>query len=264
MRIALVLRGIHYLENYQHPFGYPRYTIDYHDTLPSIQQNLIQPFEAEGHTVDIFILSYHSKYEAELLQTLKPVQSHFTYYEEVPRGRAQEEKVYPLMLDYHIKAIDMVQASDTPYDCTIITRIDLYYYQKITEVGLDFSCINYPFFHMGGPQKTLFGSEDNFVLIPASKFQVFKEACQHLKTNLYDPHRKIWHTTHNVGEYLINNKGETIKYLFGEKGDGAFDYPMYKFGRQIFGGIKEYTVEEILKVPMNSVGERKGVYFRRE
>ena len=59
-------------------------------------------------------------------------------------------------------------------------------------------------------------------------------------------------TLHQIGKFLLDS-GETVQYLFGEKGDGAYDYPIYKFGRHIFGNAKQYTIEDILKIPMNRI-----------
>ena len=257
MRIALILRGIHYLENYQHRYGIPTYTIDFHDTLPSIQENIINAFELQGHMVDVFLLSYHSKFESELIDILKPKRYHFTEYKPIPLGKAQEDIGYPLMLDYHINAIDMIEEyevkNNIQYDNLLITRFDLYYYKKITEIELDHTCINYPFMHMAGPHRNILSSEDNLIYFPRNKATMIKEALIYLKNNLYEARRHIWYNTHNLGEYLLN-KGETIKYLFVEKGDGAHDYPIYKFGRHIFGNVRDFnSVGENIAVPMNRI-----------
>jgi hypothetical protein len=256
MRIALILRGIHYLEDYEHKYGIPKYTIDFHDTLPSIQENVIKAFESQGHIIDVFLLSYHSKFENELIETLKPKNYHFTNYRRIALGLDQQDIGYHLILDYHINGINMVeeyeQQNNIKYDTILITRFDLYYYKKVTDINLDHSCINYPFMHMAGPQRNILSSEDNFIYFPRDKIIIIKDALLYLKKNFYEARRHIWYNTHNLGEYLLS-KGETIKYLYGEKGDGAYDYPIYKFGRHIFGNVKEYTIEDNIAVPMNRI-----------
>lgn len=256
MRIALILRGISYLENYEHKYGIPKFTIDYHDTLPSIQQNIINDLREKGHIVDIYLLSYHSKYEEELINILNPVKTSFTDYKAIPLGAAQEQIGCPMLFDYHLKGIEMYleyeQQNNLNYDTILITRFDLYYYKKITEIDLDHTCINYPFWHIAGPNKNIFSSEDNLIYFPRNKTEIIYNSINYLKNNLYESRRKILYSTHSLGEYLLK-QGERIKYLFGEKGDGAYDYPIYKFGRHIFGNVKEYMLDDIIKTEMNRI-----------
>ena len=253
MHIAVCLRGISYLQNYYHKYGLPPYTIDFRDTSDSILKNIIDPLRNQGHEVDVYLYTYHSAYEHELEITYQPVKTIYKDYQPIPLRIAQTQIGEPMLVDHHIDCIDMIQ--DKKYDHVIITRFDLYFYKNILEVGIDWNTFNYSFVHMArSPQGIIFSSEDNFVCYPYSKNKIFKECLLRMKQDKQ--------STHLSGKYLIDS-GERVKYLFGEKGEGAYDYPFYKFGRHIFGEVKEYHLEHILTIPMNRLDSQapNGLYF---
>lgn len=252
MRIAICLRGISFLENYYHKYGIPPYTIDYRDTCDSFLNNVLHPLKNQGHEVDVYLYTYHHSHESHMESIYQPIRSIYKDYQPIPLGIAQTQIGEPMLIDHHLNCIEMIQ--DKEYDHVIITRFDLYFYQNILDIGIDWDTFNFPFMHLArSPQGTIFSSEDNFVMYPYSKTTVFKECLKQMK--------KDKQSTHLSGKYLINS-GEKVKYLFGEKGDGAYDYPFYKFGRHIFGVVKEYTIEDILKIPMNRFDHSPiGLYF---
>jgi len=247
MRIAVCLRGISYLENYQHKYGLPPYTIDFRDTSESILTNLIQPLRDDGYDVDVFFETYHHVHEEELRRTYNPVKEHFKDYQAIPIGISQTLIGEPMLIDQHLECIKLIETYEKDnnllYDQILITRFDLYFYKKITTVGLDFYTFNYSFMHLArSPNGTIFSSEDNFIFYPRAKNNKLIACFNQMKID--------GHSTHLSGKYLVDSV-ETVKYLFGEKGDGAYDYPFYKFGRHIFGNVKEYELNDILNIPMN-------------
>ncbi len=251
MKFALVLRGISYLENYEHKYGIPKYTIDFRDTSESIYNNIINPLRELGHEVDIFFNTYHNDFENELMDIYKPKGTLFKNYTPIPLGLAQTIIGEPMLIDHHLECIQLYENYEKDngfkYDNIIITRFDLYYYKKFTEVGIDTDVFNYTFWHIARPPNapTIFSSEDNFVCYPRNKTELFKTCLYEMK------HDK--QSTHLSGKYLLQ-KGEKIKYLFGEKGDGAYDYPFYKFGRHLYGAVKEFNnIEDSLRIPMNRI-----------
>ena len=72
MKISIILRGISYLENYLHKYNLNLYTIDFRDTFSSFEKNIIEQYLKKGYEVDIFILTYNSKYNKELLELYNP------------------------------------------------------------------------------------------------------------------------------------------------------------------------------------------------
>lgn len=244
------------MENYRHKYGLPPFTIDFRDTAPSFLNKVVKPLQANGHKVDLFLFTYPHDNTSEMKNLYQPVHIHWKNYEEIPLGIAQTLIGEPMLVDQHLECIDGVEAYEKKeeilYDQIIITRFDLYYYQSILDAGIDWDKPNYPFVHFArSPTGTIFSSEDNFICYPRSKNDLFKECLMAMK--------KDKHSTHLSGKYFID-RGETVKYLFGQKGDGAYDYPFYKFGRHLFGAVKEYTLEDILRIPMNRVGSSTHLY----
>ena len=249
MKIALILKGLTYHEKYPHRYGIPLYTIDFRDTCNSVKTNIIEPYIKAGHEIDIFILTSHStdEIENELLDFYKPKKWLFTEYTNIPLGTDLCE---PFILKQAIHSLQIMQEYEIEngfkYDFVHITRPDLYFYQDITSVNIDYDVINIPFWHIAKtPKGPVFSSEDCWLGVPGNKIN---KLIQGFYTLLNE--KKSMHIT---GAFMLNN-GETVKYLFGEKGDGAYDYPLYKFGRHIFGNVKNFsTIQDNLNVPMNRI-----------
>ena len=244
MKIAILLRGITYIENYTH--GNNTYSIDFHDTYKSFIDKIINPYIELGYDIDIFIITYDSKYKDDILNIYKPVKYIFNDFN-TTNGRLPGDIGARILLHQWKNGINLIETyeleSNIQYDFYIITRPDLYFYEKITDINIDYMCVNLLFFHMNGH---IFSSEDNWIGFPNSKKNIIKESI------ILQDEINNTDTTHAIGRHLIN-KGETINYLYGEKGDGAYDYPFYKFGRHIFGNPKEINIEDIPNIKMNRV-----------
>lgn len=251
MRIALILRGINYTENYLHRDGKKPHHINFMDVANTVKSNVIQSFSNMGHTVDVFVHTYYSNKMTELLEFYKPVKSIFTSYRLMNIGSDQEGVKEPMLIERHLEIVNMVEHYEKDfnfnYDAIVITRLDLYFYKAMHELQLDFSCVNIPFWHIARPHNAanIFSSEDNFIFLPRDKIDIYKQCLENMKKNK--------NSTHYTGKYLLD-KGETIKYLYGEKGDGAYDYPIYKFARDIFGEARVFlSPEDNIKVPLNRI-----------
>lgn len=253
MKIALGLRGITYLEKYNHCHGLPSHTIDFRNTYPSIKENILNLYD----NIDIFITTYNSTLNAELIDLYKPKNIKFKDYVTVPNHTIEKDTAI-IYINHVLELLTMIEKYETEnnitYDTCIITRSDLYFYQKLTEINLDYDVFNFPFWHMNGH---IFSSEDNLIVFPRSKLVLLKTMLEDINNGNYNFHDKYiigkHITLHQLGRFLLD-KGETIKYLYGEKGDGAYDYPIYKFGRHIYGSAKVFnSIEDNLKVPMNRI-----------
>jgi len=251
MRVALLLRGVTYVERFVHRYGIPPFTVDFRDTAPSIRANLIQPFVDAGHTVDVFLTTYHSALEDEVIRTYAPKKIHF-HGDYAPISPQDHEPVAePLMITQSLEMIAMSEEYEaetgTRYDFLILTRPDLYYYRRITDVHVDFTMMNLSFWHIAKPANAppVFSGDDNFIGLPRSASDTFKECLAAQKSN--------GHSLHLTGKYMMA-RGLPVRYLFGEKGDGAYDYPLFKFGRHLFGQVREFgSVDDNLRVPLNRV-----------
>lgn len=256
MKIALALRGISYIEKYNLRTNIPEYSIDFRDCYESIKQNLINSYNESGNTIDIFITTYHSKLENTLLDIYKPKKYIFNNYIETPPEIAQNING-KLNIRQHIDLLNLIKEYEKEeniiYDTIIITRFDLYFYTSFKLLNIDYKVFNCPFWHMNG---NIFSTEDNLLILPRNKLEVLYNILNNILLGNYNniPEYLIgkYISCHQIGKFLLDS-GETIKYLFGEKGDGAYDYPIYKFARHIFGNAKVYSIDDILKIPMNRI-----------
>jgi len=245
MKIAILLRGITYIENYI--YGNTTYTIDFHDTYKSFINNIIEPYNNLGYSTDIFIITYDNKYKDEILNIYKPVKYIFNEYDDTYNGRLPGDIGARVLLKQWMDGINLIETyeieNNINYDFYIITRPDLYFYENINDLKIDYNCVNFPFFHMNGH---IFSSEDNWIGFPNNKKENIKY-CINLQDEINNTD-----TTHAIGRHLIN-MGETVNYIYGEKGDGAHDYPFYKFGRHLFGNAKVFNIEDIPNIQMNKI-----------
>lgn len=266
MRIALCLRGISYLSDYKHPGSSVQlHDLDFRNTAPSIQKNIIDPFKKLGYDVDVYFVTYHSELENELIKYFNPIDSIFTNYQQ----RNYHSNTINI-LNHHLQCIELYRnyelTNNIKYDQVIITRFDLYFYKSILDIGIDYNYVNLSFYHHG--ERNIFSSEDNFLMYPGEKTELVYRSVLNVCNNMYNAKLNIGRTSHNIADFILE-EGETIKYLFGEKGGGPYDYPFYKFARHIFGPKKEIaSIEESLKIPMKRIYHFKeekelgcGIYY---
>jgi len=265
-KIAIILRGISYTENYHHKYNIPKYTIDARDTYSSIFNNIIEPLQNKGNQVDIFFVTYKSIIENELNDLYKPVKTYYKDFITIPHNKPKEGGF--MIMDQHIEGIDLVEEyekyKNIKYDNIIITRFDLYFYQKITEININYNVFNYTFYHLVYKPTNAFTVEDNFILYPRNKNNLIKECITEIKNTTSNT------TTHLLGKYLLEHN-ETIKFLFGHKGEGQYDYPFYKFGRHLFGNSKVFNnINENINIKMNKIETLKeycigdSIYFNKQ
>src|SRR6056300_1233436 len=109
-KIAIILRGISYTENYHNK--------------SNITKNII---------------------ENELNYLYKPVKTYYKDFITIPHNKPKEGGF--MIMDQHIEGIDLVEEyekyKNIKYDNIIITRFDLYFYQKITEININYNVFNY-------------------------------------------------------------------------------------------------------------------------
>lgn len=270
MRIALCLRGISFLSNFKHPLSIVQlHDLDFRNTGPSIKENIIEAFEKQGHTVDIFLVTYHNDLEKELITYYTPVNYCLTDYTQLDYHNGAVN-----ILNQHLKCIELYttyeKENTIKYDHVIITRFDLYFYKSILNIGIDDKYVNLLFYHHHGPQR-IFSSEDNFMMYPGDKTDLVYNSVLNVLNNMFNEKLNIGRTSHNIADFILE-AGEIIKYLYGEKGDGAYDYPFYKFARHIFGPKKEIaSIEESVNIPINRIYHFKeekelgtGIYYHLE
>lgn len=248
MKIAIAFKGISYFRNYLHKENF-YYDIDFEDTYQSILNCLLLPLINQGHQVDTFIYSYHNIKEQKLLQLYQPKNYKFTEFKPVSLSNTYQSG-HKLMVELCEKALDLVeeyeQKNNFEYDFIILTRLDLYFFQKITEIGVDFSKFNFTFYHIAEHESNnpIFTSEDCWFGFPKSSKKILRETFKECN--------ELGESTHALGRLLLQKK-IVIRYLFGEKGAGATDYPFYKLGRFLFGNVAQIRISDIPNIKMNRI-----------
>jgi hypothetical protein len=261
-RIAIILRGITYA-NYNHKYNITC-NIDARNTSDSIINNIINPLRESGMEVDIFFVTYKTDIDKELVEIYEPVDIHYRDFKVIPHNKPIEGGF--MLINQHEEGINLVEKyekiNNIKYDNILITRFDLYFYKKITDLNVDLNVFNYTFYHLVYNPK-LFSVEDNFILYPRKYNDIIKQCFSEIK--------KYNQTTHLLGKHLLMH-GNTIKFLFGHKGSGEFDYPLYKFARHLYGNSKRFNcIEDNMKIKMNRIDTLKeytehdgSIYFKKE
>ena len=169
MKYAVCFRGIHYLDpikTYQ--------SVDYTNSYNNNKEFLLDEINS---SYDIFICSYHSIKEKEMLDTYKPVLYSFSEFN-------PDENGFKAQLMHHLKCCQMItnyeEKNNIKYDMILITRFDYVFFKKISEMNIDFKKFNIAMKHLSG------NCDDNFWLFPRNMLEDFINAIIKLyNTGLY-------------------------------------------------------------------------------
>lgn len=123
-KVALLLRGISYMKKYIRIGGdnIEKY-IDYRITYDSIKTNIIQQLQSSGYDVDIFISTYNSELNEQLLSDYKPKKYTFIDF-----NRYNHMNRHKCLAQHICNVIDLLQKhineTKDNYDFVIVTRFD--------------------------------------------------------------------------------------------------------------------------------------------
>lgn len=131
-KLALVLCGYHYFEGMPIKFFEKGQLINYKNSFDNYKKYIFQYFNSLGFDIDVFISSYKSLKENELLEDYKPVaykfiepitnwSSHVKYY--------SKNKIL-------IDGIKLVLNHKEKYDNVLITRFDLFFLKKFSSCNI--------------------------------------------------------------------------------------------------------------------------------
>jgi hypothetical protein len=134
MKYALCFRGISYFDKFTNNETIAPWDVDFLDSIPSFQNNVINPLVKNGHTVDIFFTTYESKYLELYKSIMKPVKVHLNKYEQMPAGRWSN--VNKIIIDSFKLVKQQEEETNTKYDFIIISRFDIYIFENIMNVHI--------------------------------------------------------------------------------------------------------------------------------
>lgn len=115
MRIAVLVRGFHWLEKDR--YGFP---LDARSLVPSLVENVLRPLR-ERHEVEVFAVTYASPVQEEVLALLAP--EHLAVLDV---KNSDQIKTYR-----HGLAMIRAAAPPQPFDRVLVTRFDLIYLQSV-------------------------------------------------------------------------------------------------------------------------------------
>lgn len=163
MKYAVCFRGIHYLDSvktYQ--------SVDYNKSYDNNKEFLLDDLTAE---YDIFISTYHSAKENEMLDIYKPVSSIISDFN-------VDENNFKAQLVHHFNCgrmiIEYEEQNNMRYDMILITRFDYIFFRKFHEMNLDVSKFNFAMKHSSG------NCDDNLWIFPRNMLENFMNAIIHL------------------------------------------------------------------------------------
>lgn len=136
--IAVILKGISYLEKYDRDANLSK-KINYKSSLDNYNKYIFNDLKNNGYTVDVFLYTYNSEMNNELLQDYNPVCYKFVDFDNsLNRHRAQAfNNVNSIKMFY-----DYVNKNNILYDYVIFTRFDLTFTLEITKFNFDKSLLN--------------------------------------------------------------------------------------------------------------------------
>jgi hypothetical protein len=137
MKIAIILFGISYTEEYKH-WSNINYKIDYRKSLDNYKRYIFDYYKKNGYTCDVYISTYDSAMNEELLEHYKPVQYYINNKFDVNRICSRNDlfvKGINLYLEHAIQ-------NKINYDLVLITRFDLEFKISFDDVKINNNTIN--------------------------------------------------------------------------------------------------------------------------
>ena len=191
-KIALLLFGISYLDNYQH--WHPNkliYNINWKYSFENYQNFIIQYFQKKGFQVDIFLVSNKIDVleQKKLLEAYKPIKYDFI---------ENKENIWSSRNRKVDRVIDLCLESNINYKMVCITRFDLQFQKNFNTCLIDENAFNIVS-QLEKPELLC----DNFYIIPYKYIHLFSKL---VKSKLDDNFHKIKKNIEKISpiNYLCN------------------------------------------------------------
>lgn len=178
-KAALCLKGVAFDSNYVNPSG--THSIDYKNYDYVFKTNVLSPLREKYDSVDIFLSTYNSSENNNILNYFKPYNHCFT---DNPGGNN-----FLAQLNHFGRLNDMIKESNNEYDIIIYMRFDICFYFNILYFNIDLNTLNSIYYH--GKTNNVTGCDDNLLIINHTNLDKF------IKTIKYMIKRKI-HNTHKI------------------------------------------------------------------
>lgn len=212
-RCAVILKGISYMEQYDRGGKIGIKYVNYKDYLENNKKYIFDDLKNNNHEVDIFLYTYNSIMNDEILKDYNPTCYEFIEYNDnLDRNKAQ-----PLN---NINSINMfykyADDNNIKYDFVIFTRFDLKFSYGITKFGFKQGKLNIgntnDVENKGICCDLIISSQELLEQYKKCSEQVYKGKIKHL---------------HVIYEYLKNNMNhDDIIFLFKRYENNKLPYNM--------------------------------------
>lgn len=213
MRIAVCYRGIHYAPFYRN--------VDYRKFFENHREKFLEPLK-ENNQVDIFVCTYESDIQDQMIKDFKPVVSKLNSLSTFNDGGHSSHKI----LTFKMTLIDTVKeyekTNDILYDAIIILRFDLAFNVKINEWNIDYEKINATFEHVHNCDNYRH-VEDNIFIISRKYLDHY---CDAVNTTLLKNE-----IAHRICVYVDRDKLHYLYNITQDDLDNNNEYKLYYIGR---------------------------------
>jgi len=203
-RVAICFTGISYMVNMIHFSGSFTYSVDYNESVNNYREYIFNYFINRGYHIDVFISSYDNEKKNQIIETYKPVKSIFVPYID---GNTDGKRIHTLNVINIVKKYSL--SNNVKYDNVLITRFDLLFKKKFSEMKVDFKKFN-----LMSELKEIDSSgircvDDNVFLFPYKMLNSFKNIVE----SKINPHRIRVQLNKKFGSTSINFMwNETVNY----------------------------------------------------
>jgi hypothetical protein len=179
MHIAICIKGVHYINepNIQ-------WSVDFHNVIDNYYEKLYNYYINNRHHVDVFISTYNTKYNNEIVEKYNPKNIHFSDIN-------LSEDTYISQINHTLINFEFIKKHEekhnSKYDFIINTRFDLQ-----LNINMDDLDINYDNFYC------FYGSDNNiddsFWMFPRNKLDEIQYALSIMHKN--------FDTLHQLSKYI--------------------------------------------------------------
>jgi hypothetical protein len=179
-KIALILFGYSYYEGIPIIYFENGQLINYKNSLDNYKKYIFQYFKSLGYDIDVFISSYNSIKEKELLEDYNPVAYKLNkpitnWQSQIKRMCCNERIIEGLSL-----CATHSENNNIRYDNILITRFDLYFMIDFNKVNFKFDEFQIVSFLDNNENK---GMDDNFYFFPFKYLNIFNNILKENSSN---------------------------------------------------------------------------------
>ena len=207
-KIALLLFGLSYKENYKHHSG-KKVLINYEESLKNYEKMIFKYYKNLGYEIDTFLATNFNKNINNLLKKYKP-KSNYIRHQEINNNIISRNKYFLTTMKL---CKEYAEKNKIKYEFVIMTRFDLLFKIPFNEVKINYNTMNIVSI-LEHPALIC----DNFYLFPFSYLDIFLQyvksrirTCAHLyKRNL---ERRFGNINYLMNQYTFIQKIKFYKII---------------------------------------------------